>query len=157
MPPEEEDDTLPLLDSEGQRKQKEFNKMKQNLLSKKTFLLWIHLKFFLERLAEADWEAPESVPEGAEEVHEEPKAKRDTIKHELELDMTDPAFLVWKIYRAKGKQRIEMGEFKGKFRVYEKSRKDIEKVNLVDLFKPTEYVVNYLEVLVGNIFRCVCM
>ncbi len=105
----------------------------------------------LSGIENVDTTAPSKVEEsflpGAEAEPEEVKPKRETLKNELEVSMKEPAFSVYKLYRAKKKGgrsiQIEVGTYKGRVRVYEKAKKnEVEKpTDLVALYKATDYVV----------------
>jgi len=99
-------------------------------------------------------EVGESFPEGSEHEPEEVKPKRETLKTELESSLiSKPPFSVYKLFRAKragldGRtSKIEVGEFKGQFRVIDKANpnnnnnNNQEVLDLKKLFKPTDYVV----------------
>jgi hypothetical protein len=111
---------------------------------------------FPKKCSESLLSAPRNVPEvqeqfleGADTEPEEPvKEERTILKHEVEADLiSDPPFVVYKLFRATKKQgrtiKVEVGQFKGKFRILDPSSK--EKVepamNLVEMFKPVDYMV----------------
>eukprot|EP01119_Soliformovum_irregulare_P020127 TRINITY_DN648_c0_g1_i1.p1 TRINITY_DN648_c0_g1~~TRINITY_DN648_c0_g1_i1.p1 ORF type:complete len:1282 (+),score=464.21 TRINITY_DN648_c0_g1_i1:141-3986(+) len=87
------------------------------------------------------------LPGSSEEKEEVVEEKRKTLKNELELSLTAPAFGVYQLYRAtqsKGRTiRYEAGKFKGKIRVIDKSSTaPVEpSLDLVSLFQPKQYVV----------------
>jgi hypothetical protein len=102
-------------------------------------------------IAQVDTSAPSRVAEsflpGEHVEQEEDKPKRETTKNELEVFMKQPTFDIYKMYRAKKKLgrsiKIEVGTFKGRVRVYEKSQKSQvdPPIDLVNLYKATDYVV----------------
>jgi len=87
------------------------------------------------------------IPGASEEKEEVVEEKRKTLKNELELSLTAPAFGIYTLYRAKQQKgrtiRFEAGKFKGKIRVLDKSSTDpVEpSLDLLTLFQPKQYVV----------------
>eukprot|EP00027_Filamoeba_sp_ATCC50430_P012373 CAMPEP_0168566368 /NCGR_PEP_ID=MMETSP0413-20121227/14383_1 /TAXON_ID=136452 /ORGANISM="Filamoeba nolandi, Strain NC-AS-23-1" /LENGTH=1321 /DNA_ID=CAMNT_0008598385 /DNA_START=51 /DNA_END=4013 /DNA_ORIENTATION=- len=109
-------------------------------------------KMLLKGLAEKRTkpDVAESLPEGIsqEDLEEPKKVERPVMKHELENDLiSKPPFLTLKLYRAKqqyGKKvKVEVGEFKGNFRVLDNANKAKAEapMNLTEMFKPTEFMV----------------
>eukprot|EP01114_Cavostelium_apophysatum_P012665 TRINITY_DN2890_c0_g1_i2.p1 TRINITY_DN2890_c0_g1~~TRINITY_DN2890_c0_g1_i2.p1 ORF type:complete len:2032 (+),score=608.70 TRINITY_DN2890_c0_g1_i2:72-6098(+) len=84
---------------------------------------------------------------GAEDEVEEEKDLRETLKGELESFLKEPTFGLLSVYRAKSSRgisrRIEVGKFKGKFRIIEKSQigKVDPPMDLIEMFRPTDYTV----------------
>lgn len=92
-------------------------------------------------------DVPESQLKGVEEEPEE-KDKREILKTELETALSKPPFNVLKLYRAKKKAgrpiKLEVGEYKGKFRLFETKNKEKEgTTNLSTLYASKPYVVQF--------------
>jgi len=85
-------------------------------------------------------EVQESFPQGSELQVEPEKPKRPVVKHELELDLKNPPFNVFKLYRMKGDKRIDVGEWKGGLKILSAKNKE-PKDDLNKIFAPTEYHV----------------
>jgi len=92
-------------------------------------------------------DVPESFVQGAEDIKEEDKPKRETLTHELEALKFEPPFGVYKLYRAKKQKgklvKVEVGSFKGKFRIFEVSKQaSVEPpLDLKTLYRPIDLIV----------------
>ena len=94
---------------------------------------------------DSDLQVPEKTLPGIEETEDSKGEDRETVKTELENELTQPPFNVYKIYRAKKRNgrpyKIEVGEWKGRFRVLEKGVAAAPAIDLLSLYKPKTYVV----------------
>jgi len=93
-------------------------------------------------------EVKESFPVGFEAVEEKKKDERSVLKSEVERDLSEPTFTLYKVFRAKKKMgqldgksfKIEVGAFKGKFRIIEKGKEEEKKDDLLTFYKKTDLI-----------------